>query len=180
MTLPANDIQHDQALFIREMQTYLRTVATRHTKIPLIAVDGVYGPETTAAVTAFQKTFGLEPTGRVDRTTWDAIFREYTRIIKEEAPAEAVRPYPHPHHVIVPGDSGNLVLILQIMLDTIAARYSNLPPVEINGHYDEDTEKIVRELQKSAGLEPNGKTDKNTWDHIARLYNTQSRDELHP
>lgn len=180
MTLPDNDIHKDQALFIRELQHYLRKVSTRHPEIPLIAVDGLYGPETTAAVTAFQRAFRLDPTGRANRKTWDAIFREFRRIEKEEAPAEALRPFPGPHHIIRSGDSGNLVFFLQLMLDTITGRYANLPPVEINGYYDRDTEDAVRELQKRAGLETDGSTDKNTWDHIARLYNVQVHDELNP
>lgn len=64
MTWIPNDIHQDQDLYIRELQTYLRTVATRHIEIPLIAVDGIFGPETTQAVIAFQESFGLEPTGR--------------------------------------------------------------------------------------------------------------------
>lgn len=180
MTLPFNDIHHDQPLFIRELQHYLRTVATRHPDIPQVAVDGIFSPDTTAAVTAFQKEAGLPTTGRVDRPTWDAVFREFQRIQKAEAPAEAMRPFPNPHHVMQPGDSGNLVFLLQIMLDTITARYVNLPPVKINGHYDTDTADAVRELQKRAWLEPDGKTDKKTWDHIVRLYNIQPRDELNP
>ncbi len=38
--------------------------------------DGVYGGDTTAAVTAFQKKRGLDPTGSVDEDTWVAITGE--------------------------------------------------------------------------------------------------------
>ena len=178
MTWIPNDIHQDQDLYIRELQTYLRTVATRHIEIPLIAVDGIFGPETTQAVIAFQESFGLEPTGRVNRQTWDAIYAEYTRILKVEAPAEALRPFPAPDYVMMPGDTGNLVFFLQIMLDTISERYSNLPPVKKTGIYDEDTQRAVQQMQQLGGLEPNGKTDKATWDKIPRLYNIQGRPEI--
>ena len=59
MTWIPNDIHQDQDLYIRELQTYLRTVATRHIEIPLIAVDGIFGPETTQAVIAFQESLSL-------------------------------------------------------------------------------------------------------------------------
>ena len=175
-----NDIHRDEDLYIRELQTYLRKVATRHDAIPSVAIDGIFGPETTASVTAFQTTFDLSPTGRADRITWNAVYAEYMRIIEEEAPAEGVRPFPNPQHIMLPGDSGNLVFILQIMLDTIAVRYANIPPVEINGHYDEDTVQAVKTMQKTAGLEPDGTTNKDTWNRITRLYNVQPRDELNP
>lgn len=178
MTWTSNDIHHDRDLYIRELQTYLRTIATRHIEIPLIAVDGIFGPETTQAVIAFQESFGLEATGRVNRQTWDAIFNEYTRILKREALAEAIRPFPAPDYVMMPGDTGNLVLFLQIMLDTISQRYSNMTPVKTTGIYDKDTQQAVRQMQKLGGLEPDGKADKATWDKITRLYNIQDRPEI--
>ncbi len=180
MILQTNDINRDEDLYIRELQTYLRKTATRHPSIPLVVIDGIFGPETTAAIIAFQEEFGLDPTGRVNLATWSAVFAEYLRILEEEAPAEGVRPFPHPYHIISPGDSGNLVFILQIMLDTIAARYQNIPPVDINGHYDEDTVQAVKSLQMTSGMEPDGKTNKETWNRITRLYNIQPHDELNP
>ena len=37
-------------------------------------IDGIYGDQTAAAVTAFQKANGLPQTGKVDRATWDKLF----------------------------------------------------------------------------------------------------------
>lgn len=36
-------------------------------------IDGIYGPETYQAVIEFQRQKGLEPTGQVDTSTWDAL-----------------------------------------------------------------------------------------------------------
>ena len=177
---PHNDITRDEPLYIRELQTYLRKIGTRCIDIPLVAIDGVFGPETTESVTAFQKKAGLDPNGRVNRKTWDAVVKTYARFLREEAPAEAIRPFPSPQHVIEPGDQGPLVGFLQLMLDTISNRYANIHASSITGTYDADTEEAVRDFQRLGGLEPNGKTDKETWNQIARLYNIQDRDELNP
>ena len=53
MRLPDNNIQVDQALYIRELQTFLRAIAFQDNRIPQIVIDGIYCPETTAAVAAF-------------------------------------------------------------------------------------------------------------------------------
>src|SRR4051794_11864912 len=37
--------------------------------------DGIFGPITQAAVSDFQKRYGLPVTGRVDAKTWQALFR---------------------------------------------------------------------------------------------------------
>ena len=40
-----------------------------------ITVDGGYGPQTQAAVEAFQAAQGVEPTGIIDTPTWQALLR---------------------------------------------------------------------------------------------------------
>ena len=39
-----------------------------------LAVDGRFGPQTGAAVVAYQRARGLRPTGQVDAQTWEALF----------------------------------------------------------------------------------------------------------
>jgi hypothetical protein len=41
----------------------------------LISIDGGFGPKTRAAVTSFQTSRGLSPTGVVDQPTWQALLR---------------------------------------------------------------------------------------------------------
>ena len=54
------------------MQEYLRRISQRY-PIPTITADGIFGPATRAAVTAFQRLFGLVPDGIIGKNTWDRI-----------------------------------------------------------------------------------------------------------
>ena len=56
---------------VRLLQNYLNYVARSYPSIPTVPVTGFFGPQTTAAVNAFQETFSLpgEP-GVVGATTW--------------------------------------------------------------------------------------------------------------
>ena len=65
---------------VMELQQYLRTIARFRHNIPLIIPDGVFGPETTDTVKAFQAAYNLPQTGIVDEATWDAIYREYLQV----------------------------------------------------------------------------------------------------
>ncbi len=68
---------------VRQIQEQLNAIAKVYSVIPKIAVDGIYGPKTAAAVKSFQKIFGLPVTGIVDLATWykiSAIYVAVTRI----------------------------------------------------------------------------------------------------
>ncbi len=75
--LPDNLLHADEALYIAELQRYLRGIPLESGQPRAIGIDGIYGEETRAAVADFQRMVGLQPTGRVDRATWDVIFAEY-------------------------------------------------------------------------------------------------------
>lgn len=64
---------------VRQLQTFLRVIAQNNNSVPLVTVDGDYGPRTRAAVEAVQRLNGLEPTGQVGPITWNAIIDLYQR-----------------------------------------------------------------------------------------------------
>ncbi len=61
-------------------QEYLSYLATVYPDIPAPPVDGFFGPETDAAVRAFQELFGLEPNGTIGVITWDTLASVYSNI----------------------------------------------------------------------------------------------------
>lgn len=68
---------------VRTIQEQLNAISNNYPAIPKIRVDGVFGPQTEAAVKKFQSVFGLPATGIVDYPTWykiSDIFVAVTRI----------------------------------------------------------------------------------------------------
>lgn len=65
---------------IRHLQYMLSVMHEFIPNIPPLAIDGIYGPDTTAAVLAAQRFFGLPETGQVDDPTWDEIYDQFSGI----------------------------------------------------------------------------------------------------
>lgn len=63
---------------VRVLQEYLNFIARSYPEIPVVNVDGVFGPSTAAQVAAFKETFGITGTpDRVAAPAWDAIASIY-------------------------------------------------------------------------------------------------------
>ncbi|MBO5110684.1 MAG: peptidoglycan-binding protein [Clostridia bacterium] len=62
---------------VRTLQTYLNFISNTYTQIPKVEVDGVFGPATERAVSAYESVFGLTPTGFVGSTLWNSIAATY-------------------------------------------------------------------------------------------------------
>ena len=76
---------------IRSLQTMLRVIAAADGTIPQVVPDGIYGPDTEAAVTAFQARSGLPPTGEADQATWNRVVDAYLKLGSFVLPIEALR-----------------------------------------------------------------------------------------
>jgi peptidoglycan hydrolase-like protein with peptidoglycan-binding domain len=62
---------------IQELLAFISTVVP---EIPTVELNGFFGPETTAAVIAFQRMYGIEPDGIVDEETWNKIVDVYREL----------------------------------------------------------------------------------------------------
>ncbi|MDE7220198.1 MAG: peptidoglycan-binding protein [Oscillospiraceae bacterium] len=65
---------------VRTIQEQLNRISGSYPAIPKTPADGVYGPATQEAVTAFQKIFHLPQTGSVDFGTWYEISNIYVAV----------------------------------------------------------------------------------------------------
>ena len=62
---------------VRSLQTMLRVLGESKGREVMLIPDGIYGPQTMAAVTDFQRQAGLPPTGIADQATWEAVVAAY-------------------------------------------------------------------------------------------------------
>ena len=65
---------------VRLLQYMLSVLSAHISTIPPVAIDGIYGPATKAAVLAAQRRFNLPETGSVGAQTWDEIYDQYAGI----------------------------------------------------------------------------------------------------
>ncbi len=167
-----NDITTDLFDHVRELQQYLRIVRRERDGATDIPIDGRFGELTAAAVRQFQEESGLPINGEVDRASWGAKYAAAQEIIYLHALPEPVQAFRMNQKPLEIGDSGDSVLILQVILFSLSSRFVNLPETDApSGTYTENTARTVRSLQRRAGLPETGRVDKATWDAITILYN---------
>jgi len=65
---------------VRWLQTMLNAVSTVDLDMPMLAVDGIFGPATEANVRRYQRNYGLAEDGIVGPLTWESLTKEYARI----------------------------------------------------------------------------------------------------
>ncbi len=65
---------------VRTVQMQLGRIAGSYPAIPVVPADGIYGPGTQEAVTAFQRIFHLPQTGSVDFATWYEISNVFVAV----------------------------------------------------------------------------------------------------
>ena len=155
---------------VQYVQYYLGLVGYFDDNVPLIDVTGYYDENTKNAVTAFQNTQGLEPTGILDRDTWNALVKAYNQILSTSSDAIKEQGYElYPGRVLTQGMQGEDVRALQTLLQRAAAKDNTIPSVEVTGVFDKATEQAVRNLQQRAGYKNSGAVGALTWDYIVQL-----------
>ena len=70
----------DTGAKVRQLQYMLRILSSYIPSIPSVAIDGILGRNTRAAVLAAQRRFALPETGAVDAPTWELIYDQYSGI----------------------------------------------------------------------------------------------------
>ncbi|MDD6799866.1 MAG: peptidoglycan-binding protein [Firmicutes bacterium] len=172
----------DRGNYVTVIQYMLALVARYVNTVPEIAIDGIYGPETAAAVSAFQQSYGIEPTGVMDAQTYANLYDVYAGIISSLPESDfqsTARPYPG--YALSEGSEGEYVKALQEYLNEVGKVIDQIPPLEPDGIYGPLTTEAVRAFQRAVGLDINGIAGASTWIELANLYNSiQAGEYLNP
>lgn len=155
---------------IRSLQTMLRILAENDGRYPSVIPDGIYGPQTMAAVSAFQRLHGLPVTGVTDQITWDAIQAAHEPALINIDTAQEVEIVLNPGQVIRRGERHPNVRVVQAMLAVLAEIYRSVSMPGCGGILDAQTSDSLASFQQLSGLPMTGEVDKRTWKHLALQY----------
>lgn len=166
---------------IRSLQTMLRVIAENDPSHVRIIPDGIYGPETTRAVSVFQRNHGLPVTGVTDYATWQAVVAVYEPALTEQTEAQALNIILNPKQVIRRGERSPNLYLAQGMLLVLSAIYKSIGQPTQSGILDDITADSLASFQGLSGLPMTGTLDKHTWKHLVLQYplatNLQSQQE---
>ena len=152
---------------VRTVQYYLSFISFFFENIDFVPLTGVFDAETERAVRAFQETYGLTVDGIVGRQTWNKLTSVYNDIVSSlPADYQTVLGTVFPGKMIVLGDTGDSVRIIQENLNNIAEYDPAIPKVNVTGVYDDATLSAVAVLQAQIGREPSGAVDPIIWSEI--------------
>lgn len=153
-----------------QLQRFLQKISETDADIPFLNTDGIYGDETTEAVRKYQEKYNLPQTGVADYETWESIYELYRDLMELTDEALPLHIYPIEIITIKQGDNGDAVIIIQLLLNNFANRYTNLNKVRVTGQYTGETADAVRNFQNISLLEPTGEVNRPTWNEMVRLY----------
>jgi len=166
------------------LQNWLNRIRVNFPNIPAVTPSGVYGPQTEAAVRAFQGIRSLSavtPNGLVDRATWWNISRAFSAVTRlgelvSEGIVMGVGRTP-PTEIIRQGSRGTLVQRAQYMMNFISQFYPSVPTVVQDSNFGANFAAAVREFQRLFGLNQDGVIGPNTWRRLFEVY-WRIRDEV--
>lgn len=139
---------------VEQVQFWLSDLAQFDSSLVRVTVDGSYGAATVSAVEAFQTLFGLTPDGVVGRSTWNKL-KEVGLAVANKIVAANVAPGQFTTTTRA-GSSGTAVRAVQYYLRRLAAYYSDVPRVAVDGKFGAATTRAVKAWQSRAGLTVDG------------------------
>ena len=158
------------------VQTALNRVSQNYPAIPKISpVDGIFGPQTEAAVRRFQQIFGLAEDGIVGKATWYELVRLYVGVnALTELRSQGQQFYNISFNyggALQQGSTGQYVRQLQYMLQVLSNFISTIPYVQVDGIFGPATRSAVIAAQRYFGLPQTGRVYDRTLLQIESQYN---------
>ena len=158
-----------QSIEVQILQYYLAVIGAYYDAVQPVPMTGYFGEQTERSVKSFQRVFGLEQTGVVDRATRNDLFRAYNGIA-ESVPPVYTDVAIYPGTVLKEGVTSESVRIMQEYLTFISQVYTDIPSVNNTGYFGPLTKRAVIAFQKEFGIEQSGLIGAVTWDKIAEIY----------
>ena len=155
---------------IRSLQTMLRVIHEDDPSHPAIIPDGIYGPETMAAISHFQRRHGLPVTGVTDQETWEAVTSHYNEALIRVDEAQPLYILLEPGEVIRRGEKHPHMYLVQGILQTLSDIYESVSLPDHNGILNDITSDSLASFQALMGLPMTGDLDKMTWKALALHY----------
>lgn len=152
---------------IRSLQTMLRYIAESDSNHKSVVPDGIYGPQTAAAVSQFQRLHGLPVTGVTDQSTWDAIYEAFRPARINIDPAEPLQIILNPNQVIRRGERNPNIHIVQAILYVLSEIYESVSEPSRSGLLDDATADSLASFQLLTQIPMTGELDKQTWKNLA-------------
>ena len=177
------------------IQRDLRRIRQNYPAIPdIVTTQGIYDQSTEDAVKKFQQIFSLPVTGVVDKGTWYKIKYVYTSVKKlsdlySEGLTQEEVTFLYEDELSY-GDTGIEVEYIHYFLDAIAFLDKDIPRLQTNSIYNNNTITMVKAFQEKYNLPVTGiitytdfKVLKNAYDTILKSFPAEYQDyvnELYP
>ena len=160
-----------QGIGVRTIQYYLNIIAYFNPDLNPPPLDGIYGPETSAAVKQFQQYYGLPVTGVLNTATWNVLNRIYSETV-EFLPEGYSGDYGklYPGYFLSEGMSGENIRDLQTYLALIGRNFEAIPEIPVTGYFGTQTRDAVIAFQNAFGIPANGAVGPITWNTIVQQY----------
>ncbi|MBQ9625123.1 MAG: peptidoglycan-binding protein [Clostridia bacterium] len=168
----------DTGLNVMLMQVDLNRIARSYPTIGIIPEEtlGYFGPTTELSVKEFQRIFNLTQDGIVGKSTWYKILYVYIAVKKlEDLNSEEVQIENIPkafRTTVKEGDRGNIVSIIQYMLNIVGVLDNNIPTLKEDGIFGAKTKSAVAAFQRAYGIKADGIVNRETWDKLSNAYST--------
>ena len=153
----------DRGELVSLAQYFLSVISNYYNQVRPVAIDGIFGSITEAAVRDFQRHFGLSVDGIIGPATWNSLYNVFLGIANTTGLA-----IPYPGYLIREGSRGDNVWLMQEYLRRISQRYP-IPTINADGIFGPATKAAVIAFQRLFGLVPDGIIGRNTWDRIVAV-----------
>ena len=145
---------------VLRIQSYLNNIGRIFPELPQLTTDGIFGEATAGTVRILQEIFSLTPDGIVGENTWNLIVNLNLSATE----------YAYSGAALYRGSSGDKVLQLQGLLNSVAGVYPSIPTLVEDGNFGNQTQSAVTAFQQIFGLSPDGIVGEKTWNTLLKEY----------